>query len=53
MLFNSTIGYTKKSYPTNVTLNIGNDSDTEWNQTGTFDYSVTVDDTNTTPTFHF
>ena len=51
MLFNSTVGYTKNIYPTNVTLNIGNDSDTEWNQTGTFDYQVTVDDTNTTPTF--
>jgi hypothetical protein len=51
MLFNSTVGYTKKIYPTNVTLNIGNDSDTEWNQTGIFDYSVAIDDTNTTPTF--
>ena len=51
MLFNSTVGYTKNVYPTNVTLNVGNDSDTEWNQTGTFDYSVAIDDTNTTPTF--
>jgi len=51
MLFNATVGYTKNVYPTNVTLNIGNDSDTEWNQAGTFDYSVTVDDTNTTPLF--
>jgi len=51
MLFNSTIGYTKNIYPANVTLNVGNDSDTEWNQTGTFDYSVAIDDTNTTPTF--
>ena len=51
MLFNATVGYAKNIYPTNVTLNIGNDSDTEWNQTGTFDYQVTIDDTNTTPTF--
>jgi len=50
MLFNVTIGYTKNVYPTNVTLNIGNDSDREWNQTGVFDYQATINDTNTTPT---
>jgi len=51
MLFNATVGYTKNIYPTNVTMNIGNDSDIEWNQTGAFDYQAAINDTNTAPNF--
>ncbi|MEW5759567.1 MAG: hypothetical protein AB1779_02230 [Candidatus Thermoplasmatota archaeon] len=42
VLYNVTINYTVESYPTNLTLDIGDDGDVEWSWNGIFDKEITI-----------
>ena len=50
-LYNVSVGYYQNIYPTNVSLNIGNDNDSEWNQTGSLNTTQTISNINTDPPF--